>query len=355
MKEVPLVSVMISTRNRAVDLRNTLRELRRQKYPSLELVVIDDASDSSLEQLVRDEWPGQLTFERSEVNIGMCQGRNRGFQLSQGKYIAQLDDDSHFTRDDDVLRAVQFLERRDEVGILAFSIFNGQHLPDVGIFSDAPIRYHLSFVGCAGMFRKSALMTVGGYLDFLQNEWEDNELSLRFIKANWAIVFFPSVLIHHHVSQSNRRTARTWMRGFRNKLWAVAMHMPAQRIPIEAGWILTVALWDSFRLIRPHRFVEGVVRFMAGLKNILAIRQSMDTLCQQRYDALRFRSLSTLEEWQCPPQCSLADVAHWFKATWLRRPRQRSFWDRAPGDRGSCETVKFSHEFTKGDSTDNTR
>lgn len=345
MTNKPLVSLMIATRNRAEDLRNTLVELRKQIYPSLELVVIDDASDSSLEPLVREMWPGALRFERMERNVGMCQGRTRGLALSTGDYVVQLDDDSHFTRPDDVERAVAFLESHPEVGLVAFQIFNGEDLPSELLESSGTGRYGISFVGCGGMFRRKAVETVGGYTPFLQNEWEDNELSLRYLKAGWAIYFFPSVLIHHHLSTANRRTARTWMRGFRNKLWAILMHLPLGRLPFEALWVVSLAAWDSIRLLRPHRFVQGMWECAVGAGMALRYRTPMDALCLLRYDALRFRSIGTLDEWNNPPVCSPWHMLDWLRSKWWNRPRQRSFWDRSSGDQGSCATVKFSHEY----------
>ena len=90
----PLVSILIATKDRPDDLRRTLRELRRQVYPAIELIVIDDGSATQLQPIVNEEWP-QAVFIRCEQSLGQCKRRSEGFQIAKGDYILQLDDDSH--------------------------------------------------------------------------------------------------------------------------------------------------------------------------------------------------------------------------------------------------------------------
>jgi len=44
----PLITVLIATKDRPDDLRRTLCDLRRQDYPSVEMIVIDDGSADRL-------------------------------------------------------------------------------------------------------------------------------------------------------------------------------------------------------------------------------------------------------------------------------------------------------------------
>lgn len=341
-RELPLVTIMISTKDRPVELERTLRELRRQDYPALELLVIDDGSAESLEPIVRRHWP-EARVVHCHPPAGQAARRSEGFRLAQGRYILHLDDDSAPVEPDAVSRAVSYMESHPEAGAIALRIFNGNDLP-AALPPQTP-RLVTSFVGCGALLRTEAACAAGGYLSFFGNEWEEQEFSLRLLRAGLAIYFFPGVLIHHRVSPQNRRTARTWMRGFRNKLWAMVIHYPASRLFVEPAWVLAVAACDAVRLLRPHYFLLGIGQFVAGLPRALRLRRPMPELIMRRYDALRFRDVRTWEEFENPATVTFAELWRWFRTRWRRRPRQRSFWDRRPGDVGTSEIVSFAHEF----------
>ncbi len=91
---MPLISVVIPTRNRPEGLRANLRALATQTVHDFEVVVVDDASDTSV-QPITDEFAGSidLTLLTSERQRGPSAARNRGVERAQGRYVAFIDDD----------------------------------------------------------------------------------------------------------------------------------------------------------------------------------------------------------------------------------------------------------------------
>jgi GT2 family glycosyltransferase len=341
----PLITVLIATKDRPDDLRRTLCDLRRQDYPSVEMIVIDDGSADRLESIVREEWPTAV-YVRESDSQGCPQRRSEGFLLAKGEYIVELDDDSSPVAPDALSRAVRYMQDHPGIGILSFHIFNGPVLPENQPSLDA--KYAYNFVGCGAVFRTAAVLQTGGYRAFFQGEWEESEFSLRMLKAGWSVYFFPEVLIHHHVSPLQRRSARAWMRAFRNKLWAMIMHYPASRVLTEGSWVVALACWDAVRLFRPRELFAGFSQFAAGVPRAWRLRRPMSPACMNLYDTLRFKSIRTEEEFRSPPPCRLADLVAYYRRAWLNRPRQRSVWDNRPGDVGSSDTVQFAHEFAGG-------
>jgi GT2 family glycosyltransferase len=338
----PLITILLATKDRPGDLRRTLRHLSDQHYPEIELLIIDDGSKPTLESVVREESP-HATYIYKANSAGCPQRRSEGFGIAKGDYILQLDDDSYPVHPDALSRAVQMMQTRPEIGILGFYIFNGEHVPKQ--LPTLSPKYDSSFVGCGALIRATAVRESGGYQDFFQGEREEEELGLRLMKSHWAIYFFPSVLIHHLVSPSNRSFARAWKRAFRNRLWVMVMHFPASRLPIEITWVLAVAAFDAVRLLRFRAFAQGMLEFFGGLPRAARLRDPMSNLVLRRYDAMRFGALRTEEEYKNPPKVRVRDLIFWFR-TWLNRPRQRSFWDWRDGDIGTSATVKYAHEYT---------
>jgi glycosyltransferase involved in cell wall biosynthesis len=91
--DVPLVSVIIPTRNRLAFLEEAVRSVIRQTLRSCEIIVVDDASsDGTPEWLTGPEGQG-VTVVRLEENSERSRARNRGLERARGTFVLFLDDD----------------------------------------------------------------------------------------------------------------------------------------------------------------------------------------------------------------------------------------------------------------------
>ncbi|HEX6457212.1 MAG TPA: glycosyltransferase [Solirubrobacterales bacterium] len=86
----PLVSVVIPCWNQAGYLGEAIESVLAQRYPELELTVVDDGSeDNSFEVAAR--YPGVRRLR--QANSGVAAARNRGLAESSGEYVVFLDAD----------------------------------------------------------------------------------------------------------------------------------------------------------------------------------------------------------------------------------------------------------------------
>ena len=107
----PLVSVIVVSYNRAEDLRLCLSGIFRTGYPSLEVIVVDNASiDTALH--TAGSFSG-VTLIRNEGNAGFAEGNNQGLALAHGKYIALINNDA-VVAPDYFCEMVAFLESRPD-------------------------------------------------------------------------------------------------------------------------------------------------------------------------------------------------------------------------------------------------
>ncbi len=90
----PRASVVIPTYNRPGQLRAVLDALARQSFPGqfVEVLVVDDGSRESYQEVIDQAWPFRLSYIRQE-NLGEVHARNRGVSLAQSQWIVFLDDD----------------------------------------------------------------------------------------------------------------------------------------------------------------------------------------------------------------------------------------------------------------------
>ena len=95
----PLITALITTYNRPDDLREAVESVRRQTYDRVELLVVDDHSDTPAAEVLSDV-PTDA-FEafrcvRHETNRGANAARNTGAEAASGDLIAFLDDDDEW-------------------------------------------------------------------------------------------------------------------------------------------------------------------------------------------------------------------------------------------------------------------
>ena len=93
MKRPPLVSILVSTYNRADILIRTIDSILAQTFTDYELIVVDDGSTdetrSVMEGYIKE---GGINYVYQE-NRGVAEARNAGVASSRGEYVAFCDSD----------------------------------------------------------------------------------------------------------------------------------------------------------------------------------------------------------------------------------------------------------------------
>ena len=92
-QEFPLVSVIITTYNRAHLVFKCLEGVLFQNYPNLEVIVVDDCSSDNTEDLFREYSHPKVKYIRHEKNMKVSAATNTGFKNSNGRYITAIGDD----------------------------------------------------------------------------------------------------------------------------------------------------------------------------------------------------------------------------------------------------------------------
>ncbi|MBE3667213.1 hypothetical protein BOO35_19340 [Vibrio navarrensis] len=96
-----LVSVYITTHNRAGLLVRAVKSVLNQTYKNVEIIISDDGSSDDTKQKVLDlqKKHKNIVYVRNEVPKGANNARNNALRVANGKYISGLDDDDVFSKD----------------------------------------------------------------------------------------------------------------------------------------------------------------------------------------------------------------------------------------------------------------
>jgi glycosyltransferase involved in cell wall biosynthesis len=96
MTELPLISVIICTRNRDLLLRKAIQSVVNQDFPhtEYEVVIVDNGSKDRTSEIVKEFQDRARIRYIYEERIGLCIARNTGWRAAEGRYIAFFDDDA---------------------------------------------------------------------------------------------------------------------------------------------------------------------------------------------------------------------------------------------------------------------
>lgn len=136
---VPLVSVVVATRNRAETLSRALTSIADQDAESFECVVADDGSDA--EQFAKVRAAVSAMGSRFRLLPASCDGpspatspsktRNRGVRSSASEFVAFLDDDDFWLAKDHLSASIAAL--RASNADMAFADMRGESSDGVSI------------------------------------------------------------------------------------------------------------------------------------------------------------------------------------------------------------------------------
>jgi GT2 family glycosyltransferase len=130
-RAVPLVSAVVSTRDRDTSLVRAVETILSNDYPNFELIVVDQSEGDATEHALRRFWPERrLRYVRTEGR-GLARGLNFGVTRASGEIYAFTDDDCEV--EPDWLRAlVDAFSANERIGVVFGNVVPGEHDPNLG-------------------------------------------------------------------------------------------------------------------------------------------------------------------------------------------------------------------------------
>ena len=248
--DMPLVSVLIPTRNNAGDLFQTMESLRGLDYPKkrMELLVFDNGStDGTFDRMrelydcLRTEGWARVALERSPRNLGAFGGRAEALRRALGpkaEFILSVDDDVEL----DPYALTFLLQAMDDprVGVVGARVVYHDAPDEVATGAGYLNRwlgtyYHLTpayrtacdFVtSCGFLMRRTALEAVGGFDRDYFTSHGDVDICLKIRACGYHVLYEPAAVIRHKVARGGTRSPERVYYLYRNKLLLLRKHLP---------------------------------------------------------------------------------------------------------------------------------
>jgi len=214
--QTSLVSIIIVGLNHWPFLEKTISSLFAQKYPSIEVIYVDNASTDESITNVRRRFP-QVKIIANPANYGFCKGNNQGIQSARGEFILILNPDV-IVADDCIEEFIKAYAANKRAGIYAPKLFlfnDKKRINSVGMRFDSHGRTNhigdgevdlgqyskavtVPMASGACMFSRRAVLDEIGFFDeHYFAYYEDGELSLRAWWMGWECVYWPNAIAYH--------------------------------------------------------------------------------------------------------------------------------------------------------------
>jgi len=252
--------VVVTTRNRKDDLRICLQSVERQDV-SVEVIVVDDASDDGTPDMIAAEFPGVKLVVHPRMQ-GYIRGRNEAARLATGDVIVSLDDDAAFSSDSIVSETLACFDD-DRVAAVAIPYIDVNREPTVRQAAPDRLAAYVveSFIGTAHAVRRKVFLESGGYREELFHQGEESDLCVRLLASGYVVRLGSSGPIHHF--ESPRRDFRRMDHyGPRNAILFAWQNVPfpaaVVQIPTTLAGVLMLTLKPSRFLARCGGVIDGL-------------------------------------------------------------------------------------------------
>jgi GT2 family glycosyltransferase len=281
-------------------LPSCLHSLTQQNYPSLQIIVVDNASSDGSADYVANHFPNIILVKNPE-NVGFCRGNNIGFAYATGKYVMFVNNDTVLAKDC-IGKLCYAIELKPDIGMVAPKLIrpsiNDKVPPlldsaglllqknlllrdrgfgefDFGQYEEAA--YLFAPCGAAAFFRKDVLEAVSrqcnGELwdeDFVAY-YEDGDLAWRVRHKGWKCLYFPQAIVIHYRGGSSASA-------FFDKPFAFKVHTIKNRyLMLLKNASLWLIITQVLHLLRQEILIWGYLCLHPRLF-IVIVRTLVDTL-----------------------------------------------------------------------------
>jgi GT2 family glycosyltransferase len=218
-------SVMITTRNRAADLRVTCRILRQlDPLPAEILITADGCTDETVD-VVKAELPNARLLI-NEMGRGSVASRDRMMREARGDLVLALDDDSYPEQLDCLARVVPLFEKNAKLAIAHVPQRTDEYPETLKQSDFGPSQLTRTFANSGAVLRRSVYLQLPGFEPKFFHMYEEPDYALQCVAAGHEVLFTPLVTIRHHYSGATRSELRNHHRHSRNEMWSVWLRCP---------------------------------------------------------------------------------------------------------------------------------
>lgn len=268
MSDKKLVSVNITTYNRANLLSKCLESVLKQSHLNLEVVIVNDCSTDNTEKIIKDyqQNDNRIKYFKHDVNKGNAAARNTALKYSTGFYVAFLDDDDEWIDIDKLKKQVVIFEnsKDNNLGIICSGILRHKGSGE-GIIQKAiqpkDIKYEVlkgGLIHNSTVLTKRSIMEKLGGFDLDVSRGVDSEFFRRLIVIfNYNVFFMDDITCKYYENSSHSMSETNTADGYIGQI-------KTQYINIKKYfWFLVIR--PKILFLRLHKLIVMQTKYLLHL------------------------------------------------------------------------------------------
>jgi glycosyltransferase involved in cell wall biosynthesis len=207
LRDRPLVSIMVPTRNRAAVLPTAIASIKAQTYENWELLIVDDGSSDDTSSVIAGFLADPRIRALQSGGKGVAAARNAAMARAKGQLFAYLDSDNRWQPEFLEIAASHLLEQDLDVVYSALETSDGWRTRYVGAEYDYTDLSHRNFIDINVILHRRELYDRRGGCDETLKRMSDWDLVLRYAKsARVAYAPFIGCVYDGRLTRSDRIT-----------------------------------------------------------------------------------------------------------------------------------------------------
>jgi poly-beta-1,6 N-acetyl-D-glucosamine synthase len=268
-KHDKMVSIIVPCYNEELVLKSSLKSLIDQTYKNYEILVIDDGSSDKTYKLAKSmEFTenNKRLVAYTKPNSGKANSLNFGIERAKGELILTVDADSRLSSNAVELMVEYFTDPK--IGAVAGSVYVTnqntlwsrlqalEYIQGLNLVRNGQAYLKLVNIipGPIGMFRKSAILEVGGY----QNDTfaEDCELTLNLINEKYKIDYEIDAISYTEAPEELTDLLKQRYRWTRGILQSIVKHQD-RLWKVHKNFSMSLVMWYMLfeAILWPFAFV----------------------------------------------------------------------------------------------------
>lgn len=225
----PLVSIIIVNYNGKYYLDNCISSILSsiEVYPDIELIIVDNGSNDESIKFLNNKYNSYLKIVRFlelDRNYGPALARNKGVEISSGKYLCFLDNDTVVDKNF-IINSVKKFESNHKIGVIQCKLLlmdEFQKIDSIGEWigkngflvqlaqtgsldkEEYNIEQEIFSAKSAGMLiKKDVFDMIGGFDEDYFIYMEETDLCWRVLLIGYQNIFLPNSVVYHKFGTSS--------------------------------------------------------------------------------------------------------------------------------------------------------